>query len=285
MESNQKIVAVLFAGAILFLGAFGGQQDSLQKSEFENRATAVLPAEGILLPIVWGDMGKQMVASGIIDAEKFELLYAERGGLNQKGKNMLYGEENGAVRIGKENAGFLLNLLWAFGLGNKNPILEEGPMNDPRYGGVGNFASTGGWTLARGGVVNHYGAHRFVVLTDAEQEMVERVSQNIYRPCCGNATHFPDCNHGMAMLGLLEIMASQGVSEEEMYKAALAVNAYWFPDAYLTIAEYISGNGVSWNDADPKKILGFAYSSAEGYQRILTEIEQLQTRRGQSCGV
>ena len=33
-----------------------------------------------------------------------------------------------------------LNLLWAFGLANKNRILEEGPMKDPRYGGVENFA-------------------------------------------------------------------------------------------------------------------------------------------------
>ena len=29
---------------------------------------------------------------------------------------------------------------------------------------------------------------------------------------------FSDCNHGMAMLGLMEFMASQGASEVEMMK-------------------------------------------------------------------
>jgi len=48
----------------------------------------------------------------------------------------------------------------------------------------------------------------------------------------------------MAMLGLLELMAAQGVGEEEMYKAALAVNSYWFPDTYLTIAEYMQNKGI-----------------------------------------
>ena len=48
----------------------------------------------------------------------------------------------------------------------------------------------------------------------------ERAAPFVYRPCCDNATHFPDCNHGMAMLGLLELMAAQGASEEEMFAAA-----------------------------------------------------------------
>src|SRR3989344_7376730 len=106
-------------------------------------------------------------------------------------------------------------------------------MTNPEYGGAGNFASTGGWTLAKGDAMDHYSAHPFIMLSREHQELVERVSKGIYRPCCNNSTHFPDCNHCMAMLGLLELMASQGVSEEDMWKAALAVNSYWFPDTYL----------------------------------------------------
>ena len=59
--------------------------------------------------------------------------------------------------------------------------------------------------------MNHYSMHRFIVLTPEQQALVEKVSKGIYRPCCGNSVYFPDCNHGMAMLGLLELMASQGV--------------------------------------------------------------------------
>ncbi|KKW33657.1 MAG: hypothetical protein UY80_C0036G0001, partial [Parcubacteria group bacterium GW2011_GWB1_53_43] len=92
-------------------------------------------------------------------------------------------------------------------------------------------------------------------------------------------------NHGMAMLGLLELMASQGVSEEDMYKTALVVNAYWFPDTYLTIARYLAAQGVKWEDADPKKLLGAEYSSGSGYQQILTHVAPLEGGSGGGCSV
>jgi hypothetical protein len=90
----------------------------------------------------------------------------------------------------------------------------------------------------------------------------------------------------MAMLGLLELMASQGVSEEEMYNIALKVNSYWFPDTYLTIAKYFEKRGVDWDDINPKEILGSAYSSAQGYRQVLAEVAPPQSRSGGGgCGV
>ncbi|MBI2175473.1 MAG: hypothetical protein HYU35_01955 [Parcubacteria group bacterium] len=249
---------------------------------------AVLPPEGVTLPVQWGDLGKKLLESGVIDEEKFLKLYAQQNSpaLGQESTALLYGEENGALVMTPENSRFLLNLLWAFGLANKNEILENGPMQNPRYGGnAGRFASTGGWTLARGDAMEHYSTHHFVTLTEAQQALVERVSKNIYRPCCGNSTYFPDCNHGMAMLGLLELMASQDIPEEKMYEIALQVNAYWFPDTYLTIAEYFKNRGVDWRQINPKEILGSVYSSAQGYQQILAEVDTLNPRSGGSCGV
>ncbi len=158
-------------------------------------------------------------------------------------------------------------------------------MADARYGDAGNFASTAGWTLARGNAMDHYGKHSFVDLTPEGQATVERVSKNIFRPCCDNSTYFPDCNHGMAMLGLLELMASQGVSEEEMYRAALKVNAYWFPDTYLTIAQYLNAKGIDWQEANPKEILGAGFSSISGYRRILESVDAFGEPQGSSCGV
>jgi len=195
----------------------------------------------------------------------------------------------------QENAGTILNLLWAFGLGNKNEILEKGPMvnYDGREAGspaealakAGNFASTGGWTLAKGNAMDHYSKHSFVTLTPDQQAMVERVAKNIYRPCCGNSTYFPDCNHGMAMLGLLELLASNGVSERDMYKIALQVNSYWFPDTYLTIAKYMELKGVPWNKVDPKEMLGADYSSGSGYRKILEQVAPVESKSAGGCGV
>src|SRR3989344_6213616 len=176
----------------------------------------VLPSSGVVLPVRWGGLGKQMTESGVIDGKKFEAIYAQRGGLDEEAKRLLYGTDNGYIKITEENSGLVLNLLWALGLGNKNEILEKGPMMDAKYGGAGNFASTGGWSLSGGKAMDHYSKHSFIKLTPEQKALVARVSQNIYRPCCGNSTYFPDCNHGMAMLGLLELMASQAVSVAEM---------------------------------------------------------------------
>src|SRR3989338_5027653 len=259
----------------------------------DNYEQKVIPENGVVLPAKWGDLGAKMTSVGVIDKIKLEELYASRRGLNGEERKLLEGLDNGYLKITPENSGFVLNLLWALGLGNKNEILDNGPMTDKKYGGAGGFASTGGWTLADGGparngagAMNHYSQHRFIVLTPEQQALAERVAKGIYRPCCGNPAYFPACNHGMAMLGLLELMASQGVSEEEMYKAALAVNSYWFPDTYLTIAKYLKNNGIEWDSIEPKTILGESYSSAQGYARIQSLVAPEPSTQSQGgCGV
>ncbi len=258
-------------------GVIGSSEISLEEK--------IMPEAGVVLPIKWGDLGKRLVEDGVIDSQKMETLQLTRGGLSQEEKNLLYSDDSGSIVINRENASFLLNLFWALGLGNKNTILEQGPMADSRYGGAGNFASTGGWTLAEGNTMNHYNKHQFIALTPEQQKLVEKVSQGIYRPCCDNSTYFPDCNHGMAMLGLLELMASQGISEDEMYRIALLVNSYWFPDTYLTIGQYLKNQGRSWESADAREILGPNFSSASGYGRILAQMTPADIKSGGGCGV
>ncbi len=245
----------------------------------------VAPTRGTQLHMVWGDMGSQLIKAGVIDRQKFEAVYAQRGGLDDQAKQLLDGTTDKPTIITRENAGLILNLLWALGLGNKNDILDAGPMMDKQYGGAGGFASTGGWNLAAGQAMNHYSHHAFVTLTSDQQGLVQRVAQNIYRPCCNNPTHFPDCNHGMAMLGALELMASQGADEATMYHTALTLNAYWFPDTYATIATYLQKQKRSWDKADPKELLGASFSSASGYRTVLQNVEPVQNTSGGSCGV
>lgn len=282
------ISAFIIVGAWVYTAKFKilTGPDILNDRQFAELQSKVIPEKGTVLPIVWGDLGAKMISVGVIDAEKLNSLYASRGGMTEEMQQLLYGEDNGNFKITQENSGMILNLFWALGLGTKNDILEKGPMMDERYGGPGVFASTGGWTLAQGDTMSHYSAHEFVKLTPDQQRLVEAVSKNIYRPCCNNPTYFPDCNHGMAMLGLLELMASQGVGEEEMYKVALQVNSYWFPDNYLTIAKYFQSKEIVWNKIAPKEILGVNYSSGSGYQKILNEVIPIERQSGGgSCGV
>lgn len=169
----------------------------------------------VVFPFSIGTIGPELVKFGVIDPSKFQSQYLEK----QKSK----------LEIGDTNARELLNILWAFGLANKNEILEKGPMMDAQFGGAGNFASTGGWTLAVGDSMDHYSHHQMILLDTDQQERVNNVSKRIFRPCCRNPAYFPDCNHGMAMLGLLELMARHDMDEQEMEHYANRVNTKWFP--------------------------------------------------------
>ena len=296
VKKNNSLAVSIVVGALILAGAWIYTNGLSAKSNSvgikspsaiaaDQLEAVVLPSGGVTLPVRWNDLGAKMVEAGVIDLAKLDTLYAERGGVPAEMRQLLTSENNDQLKITPENAGMMLNLLWALGLGNKNAILDTGPMSDPKYGGAGNFASTGGWSLASGQAMDHYSGHAFMVLTPAQQQLVERVSKNIYRPCCGNATHFPDCNHGMAMLGLLELMATQGVSEEKMYQMALAVNSYWFPDTYMTMAEYMKNQGVAWAKVDPREMLGVDYSSGPGYQKIQSQVVTPTQKGGGGCSV
>ena len=282
-------IAIVIVGVILSGVIFYNSQNPVNKTSAQKAQTqistleeVVLPSKGVVLPVSWDNLGAQLVNSGTIDADKFKAIYEKRGAFTDEYKNLLLGENNGKIKITSENSAYILNLFWALGLANKNSILENGPMMDEKYGGAGNFASTGGWTIAKGKSMDHYSKHKFFNLTPEQQALVEKVSRGIYRPCCGNSTYFPDCNHGMAMLGLLELMASQGASEQDMWKTALTVNSYWFPDTYLTIATYMKDKGVEWKDVNPQEILGVNYSSAQGYAKIASQV--IKPSSSQSAG-
>lgn len=287
-----QVLAVLLFGSFVYAQFINPETKVNIQGKLQQKNTLssglqekVLPTKGITIPIHWGNLGLQMIEKGIIDKDKFEELYQKRGGLNEEDKKLWTTEVHNPIIITQQNSGVILNLLWGLGLGNKNSILEQGPMNDSQYGGAANFASTGGWTLAKGDVMEYYSKYNLITLTPEQQKLVEEISQNIYRPCCNNSTYFPDCNHGMAMLGLLELMASQGIEEQEMYKIALQVNSYWFPDTYLTITKYFEKQGIDWKNVDPKQVLGKDFSSASGFQNIIKQVDPAQIEGGGGCGV
>ncbi|MBI2052609.1 MAG: hypothetical protein HYT38_02985 [Candidatus Sungbacteria bacterium] len=267
------IAAVFIAGAWIYSTGFSSRPASVNNNKTAaGLAEIISPKKGFLLPVNWGDMGIKLSQAGVIDEIKFKELMASRGEFDETAQKMLYGADNKKIAVTPDNANTMLNFFWALGLGNKNEILEQGPIS--QYGQTNQFASTGGWTLARGDVMDHYSMHPLIDLTPEQQKLVEEVSKNIYRPCCNNPTHFPDCNHGMAMLGLLELMASQGASREIMYQTALKVNAYWFPDQYLTIAKFLKSKNIDWNETSPEKILAKEFSSGSGYQWVSEQVVQ-----------
>jgi len=247
------IAGIIIAGAMIYNA--GTRPASMQISDNQN-VKAVLIDAGHILPLeTEEEMLKILISNGTIDPSKLSQVTE-------------------------------LNLLWAYGLANKNPVLEEGPIMDTRYGGPNNMASVGGWTVTTGLVMDHYAKHTLTTLTPDQQSLVEKIANGIFRPCCNNSTHFPDCNHGMAMLGLLEYLAAQGATEEEMWNTAMTANMSWFPDQYQTVAQYLKIKGIALNTVTPQILLGAEYSSGSGFAKIAAQVPQTnQQRRGSECGV
>jgi len=250
------VAGVMVAGAMVYNNGNRSLQAQVTKNSAVQNGQAILSDGGNILPLEAEEkMLATLVANGTIDPAKLPQVTE-------------------------------LNLLWAYGLANKNQVLENGPIMDARYGGPTNMASVGGWTVTTGSVMDHYSKHNLATLTPDQQVLVEKIAKGIYRPCCNNSTHFPDCNHGMAMLGLLEYLASQGATEDQMWNAAITANMSWFPDQYQTIAQYLKIKGIDAKSVTPQMLLSAEYSSGSGFARIASQVPQTEQQRGGGgCGV
>ena len=251
------------------------------------------PTQGFQINASFNDLGPKMIKSGIIDLEKFKSVYAKSNQpLTPEQEKILTEGSVEKIKIDRDNSYFLLNFFWAVGLNNKSKILDTGDMM--KYGGLrgaGDFASTGGWSLAKGPTMNYYSKTSLIPLTPEQEQLVEKVSSNIFRPCCNNSTTFPDCNHGMALLGVLQLMAGNGAMEREMYEAGKYFNAFWFPGNYYDLALYFKNKkGKSFSDIDAKILLSKDYSSATGAQTIKQWLSsqglvEEPSKTGGGCGV
>ena len=249
------VAGVMVAGAMVYNNGNQSQTQTAKNTTLQNGQATLIDGGNILPLEAEEKMLATLVANGSIDPSKLSQVTE-------------------------------LNLLWAYGLANKNQVLESGPIMDPRYGGPTNMASVGGWAVTIGSVMDHYNKHALATLSPDQQLLVEKIAKGIYRPCCNNSTHFPDCNHGMAMLGLLEYLASQGATEGEMWNAAITANMSWFPDQYQTIAQYLKIKSIDAKSVTPQMLLGAEYSSGSGFAKIASQVPQSgQQKGGSGCGV
>ncbi|MCL5675882.1 MAG: rhodanese-like domain-containing protein [Patescibacteria group bacterium] len=254
----------------------------LDLSQLENQ---VLPEKGVELPISWNDLGQKLVSNGVIDLNKFNQAVKP----TSEQEKILTSNYSGKIKIDRTNAQFIVDMLWALGLSQKSLVYEQGPMGTTEKKDAANFASTGGWTLAKGNAMNYYNKFDLISpnsLTPLKQKQVAEISKNIYRPCCGNPTWFPDCNHGMAALAIIELLVSQNIPETIIYQKVLGFNSFWFPDQYLTAATYFARQGIAWNKVDAKLLLGPNFSSGQGSQEVAKIVGPLPyvSKNAGSCG-
>jgi hypothetical protein len=244
------------------------------------------------LPVSYGQLGPQLVKGGAIDLPAFLAVYAAGGKpLPEAEQAILTKGSDDKIVIDGSNAHFLLNFFWAVGLANRNDILLKGPIQENGADQVGNYASTGGWTLAAKPVMEVFASLPLIKLTPEQQARLQKVAEATYRPCCGNSTAFPDCNHGMAMLGVLELLAANDATEAQMFEAAEYISAFWFPKEMLQAAAYFKlTGGQDFAALDPKRMVSreiFSMTGAQSVQKWLADGGRLgqPVQSGGACGV
>ena len=267
-------------------------KESIVKKESANLFDEINPVKGFEINAKYGDLGPRMIQSGVIDLEKFKQIYEKSAQpLTKEQVEILTKGSNKKIKIDRDNSYFLLNFFWAAGLANKSKALTEGDIVKYGEGQVGNFASTGGWSLSKTEPMDYYAKSDLIPMTIEQENLVEKVAGNIYRPCCNNSTVFPDCNHGMALLSVLQLMSANGATEKQMYEAAKYYNAFWFPSNYYDLALYFKNKeGKKFSQVSAKIILGKDFSSSSGWQAakqwlVNKGVVEQPPKQGGSCGV
>lgn len=223
----------------------------------------IMPEKGVDTGLIFGDAIPRLIAAGALDPDKLRAL---GDGLPPWVERLFAAPSETPIVFTRERAPYLVNLLWPIGLSNRAAFDRRSPIDNLR---LPSYAGTGGWTLGRAanGYV-YFDAVEAVAMTPRQAALALDVASNSFRPCCDNSTFFQDCNHGSALLGLIELAASQGAAAERIYGIALTANAYWFPREYAKTALYCRYfEGLPWTAVPARLILGAAYSSLDGWRR------------------
>jgi hypothetical protein len=274
-------------------------------------AAQVIPTTGYTLPFKWGDSVHKLVEAGALNVSNLTIiLNNSRQPLTLSEKEILNGTYTGYIQFNSTNTEFVQLVLWGLGINNNNTIITKGPIINasipyansintnstlrqklnqnatPQWVASQYFASTGGYgPLGK----LQLGELNIVSLNSQQQALMYDVATRSYRPCCDNPTAFPDCNHGAAALGLIELLAYQGANQSQMFDAVRYFYQYQFPQQYAEIAAYFDSHGVNYNQVNSSEVMGYSFSSYSGYASvnqylIKNKILAQPSGGGASCG-
>ncbi len=299
IDFKQLFLGILIGGVLIFVLAnfkitqigqterrLGGTiLNSVNENLVSQIVNQVLPSQGFQTRLVFGDTVKKMIDCGVIDLEKMKKLY--NGKIPEYLQKAIEGNPEPII-INQETANYLLNLFWPLGLSNKTEFNKNIPFSEKD---LPYLASTGGWWLGKeeNGAA-YFNKCEIIKLTPEQEDLVYKIAQNTFRPCCNNSTFAQDCNHGSALLGALELAISQGYNEDELYKLALQLNSFWFPQSYIETAIYFKVfENKDWQNVDPKLVMSERYSSISGWmQNVHKKVAELnlpQIQSGGGCGL
>ncbi len=254
-----------------------------QIAEFNQARSEVMPQRGYILPAKWGTSIRQLVADGALNVTALALILNKSGQpLTAQEQQILAGTSTVNVTVNSSDSTFMLMVLWSLGINNNNTMIGNGPIM--KFGGnPDNLASTGGYRPL-GNL--QLGKLNIIGLTQHEQAVANYTAFYSYRPCCDNPTMMPDCNHGAAALGLIELMASQGANETTVFTALKEFNSFEFPQEYTNLAMFLKGRGVDFSSVPGYVLVSKNVSSgsvAAKIQQSLSSSQMGQTGGGSGC--
>ena len=243
----------------------------------------MLPEGGVELPVAWGDIGPRLIALGVIDEAKFKQAVK----LTPEQEEILTKGSDKKIVIDATNGQFIVDMLWALGLAQKSIVYEEGPMGKEYKKEAGNFASTGGWSLARGEAMQYLNRYDLIKLTPEQQKKWVKLLKTSTVRAAATQHGFPTATTAWRLLRPLNSWCLRASMKKTIYRNVLALNSYWFSDTYVTIATLFARDGIAWKDVDAKRVLGREYSSAQGAQAIMKKVGPLPYKpqqQGGGCG-
>lgn len=281
-----KVFAWVLAGAAAFLlvfqvsyGFVGSSFDAGKKDHaldansgkvsdinraLQEAIEEVTPAAGFTTKVKWNGVVSEMVKQGVLDPAKLERVLKERYGQDMKPQwRAVLAGENANLEINSDNAVFMMYVLWALAKSNSSQILLDSPF--------AKYFKNYDIGIGKAG----YGNAELLILTPKQQKAAREVAEIASRPCCNNTTAQPDCSHGYSALGLVELMASQNFSRQEMFDVFVKFNSFWFPETYVKTALYFKlAQGKNWSELDKELIAGKEYSSLSGAYKVKNYLKQ-----------
>jgi hypothetical protein len=222
-------------------------------------SNVVNPPNGYTLPVQYGQMGPKLLEAGVIEIAGLKQQYQQTGQvLSDKDIDHLIRGSQEPIVINQQNAPFLLTLFWGVGLSNQNPIIDKSS----------NLKSND-WTVGRKSGSDLFSSTVILKLSSDQQARVEELAKAVYRPCSDTSTLSPDNKYSIAILGLLEFMASQDVSSDEMFSTVKQVNAFWFPQQTLEQAIFFVATQLKdYVNVDARWLTSQQYFSATGFRQL-----------------
>lgn len=120
-------------------------------------------------------------------------------------------------------------------------------------------------------------------LSTSEKTRFDKLTkEEIYHPCCDGPVQGCECEHAVALRGLVKFMLKEDKNDEEIKKQSFEWLKYFFQQHYVNVAKYLQNQGKDIAIMGPGKEFGLASYGAKIQQALQAgqRVEDLPQQKG-----